>query len=147
MPQPEIDHAGQLSHLVTHGLRMVVRKSITYPHSRSDSLCMCRTANGSVPVPPIVWPPLPSAGSRVTSNRRASNGFVWVEVLANSLGAKLLNVGYFFGLHTLKFELNLSNTQYAWGGAIIDNFAWNTTSPLNKTVTYSLLLLSTADMI
>ncbi|KAF9461346.1 tyrosyl-DNA phosphodiesterase-domain-containing protein [Collybia nuda] len=70
-------------------------------------------ANGSIPVPPIVWPPSPSAGSRITSNRRASNGFVWVEVLANSLGAKLLN--------------------YAWGGAIIDNFAWNTTSPLNKT--------------
>lgn len=95
---------------------------------------MCRTANGSVPVPPIVWPPLPSAGSRVTSNRRASNGFVWVEVLANSLGAKLLNVGYCFGFYTLRLRLNLSNTKYAWGGAIIDNFAWNTTSPLNKTV-------------
>ncbi|KAF8064418.1 hypothetical protein FPV67DRAFT_1504971 [Lyophyllum atratum] len=70
-------------------------------------------ANGTVPVPPIMWPPSPSAGSRVTSNRRATNGFVWVEDLANSLGAKLLN--------------------YAWGGAIIDNFAWNTTSPRNRT--------------
>ncbi|GLB44402.1 hypothetical protein LshimejAT787_1700290 [Lyophyllum shimeji] len=70
-------------------------------------------ANGTVPVPPVMWPPSPSAGSRVTSNRRASNGFVWVEDLANSLGAKLLN--------------------YAWGGAVIDNFAWNTTSPLNQT--------------
>ncbi|KAF8994659.1 hypothetical protein BDQ17DRAFT_1412480 [Cyathus striatus] len=60
-----------------------------------------------------MWPPLPSAGSRLTENRRASNGFIWVEVLANSLSAKLLN--------------------YAWGGAIIDNFAWNTTSPNNKT--------------
>ncbi|KAK7462126.1 hypothetical protein VKT23_007729 [Stygiomarasmius scandens] len=70
-------------------------------------------ANGTVPVPPIMWPPSPSAGSRVTSNRRASNGFMWVEDLANSFSAKLLD--------------------YAWGGAVIDNFAWNTTSPNNKT--------------
>ncbi|KAF8882870.1 hypothetical protein BD779DRAFT_1749815 [Infundibulicybe gibba] len=70
-------------------------------------------ANGSVPVPPILWPPSPSAGSRLTENRRASNGFIWVEDMANSLSAKLLD--------------------YAWGGAVIDNSAWNTTSPLNKT--------------
>jgi hypothetical protein len=25
------------------------------------------------------------------------------------------------------------NVQYSWGGAVIDNFAYNTTSPLNKT--------------
>lgn len=49
-------------------------------------------ANGTVPVPPILWPPSPSAGSRLTENRRASNGFIWVEDLANSLSAKLLNV-------------------------------------------------------
>ncbi|KAJ7592981.1 hypothetical protein C8J56DRAFT_486926 [Mycena floridula] len=71
-------------------------------------------ANGSVPTPPTLWPPLPSAGSRLNSNRRASNGFMWVEDLANSFGGlKLLN--------------------YAWGGAVIDNFAWNTTSPNNAT--------------
>ncbi|TFK37246.1 hypothetical protein BDQ12DRAFT_753316 [Crucibulum laeve] len=70
-------------------------------------------ANGTVPLPPIMWPPSPSAGSRLNSNRRATNGFIWVEDLANTLSAKLLN--------------------YAWGGAIIDNFAWNTTSPANKT--------------
>ncbi|KAF5366395.1 hypothetical protein D9758_009757 [Tetrapyrgos nigripes] len=70
-------------------------------------------ANGTVPVPPIMWPPSPSAGSRVNQNRRASNGFIWVEDWANMASAKLLN--------------------YAWGGAVIDNFAWNTTSPNNKT--------------
>jgi len=70
-------------------------------------------ANGTVPVPPILWPPLPSAGSQFTENRRASNGFIWVEDMANELSAKLLN--------------------YAWGGAVIDNFAYNTTSPLNAT--------------
>ncbi|KAH0580090.1 hypothetical protein H2248_002900 [Termitomyces sp. 'cryptogamus'] len=70
-------------------------------------------ANGTVPLPPMLWPPLPSAGSRLTSNRRASNGFMWVENLANSLSAKLLD--------------------YAWGGAVIDNFAWNTTTPDNNT--------------
>ncbi|KAJ6608118.1 hypothetical protein B0H10DRAFT_2439228 [Mycena sp. CBHHK59/15] len=70
-------------------------------------------ANGSVPLPPIMHPPLPSAGSRTSENRRASNGFLWVEDLANNLNAKLLD--------------------YAWGGAIIDNFAYNTTSPNNPT--------------
>ena len=49
-------------------------------------------ANGTVPVPPVLWPPSPSAGSRLTENRRASNGFIWVEDMANALGAKLLNV-------------------------------------------------------
>ncbi|ETW75932.1 hypothetical protein HETIRDRAFT_106572 [Heterobasidion irregulare TC 32-1] len=66
-------------------------------------------ANGTVPVPPVLWPPSPSAGSRLTENRRASNGFIWVENMANALGAKLLN--------------------YAWGGAVIDNAAYNTTNP------------------
>ncbi|KIK52422.1 hypothetical protein GYMLUDRAFT_49924 [Collybiopsis luxurians FD-317 M1] len=70
-------------------------------------------ANGTVPVPPILFPPSPSAGSQFTENRRASNGFIWVEDMANELSAKLLN--------------------YAWGGAVIDNFAYNTTSPLNAT--------------
>ncbi|KAJ3848462.1 hypothetical protein EV368DRAFT_86591 [Lentinula lateritia] len=70
-------------------------------------------ANGTVPVPPIMWPPSPSAGSQFTENRRASNGFIWVEDMANELSAKLLN--------------------YAWGGAVIDNLAYNTTSPLNAT--------------
>ncbi|KAL0563821.1 hypothetical protein V5O48_018244 [Marasmius crinis-equi] len=60
-----------------------------------------------------MWPPSPSAGSRVTTNRRAANGFIWVEVMANELGAKLLN--------------------YAWSGAVVDNFAYNTTSPANET--------------
>lgn len=50
------------------------------------------TANGTVPVAPILHPPLPSAGAAATSNRRASNGYIWVEDLADSLGAKLLNV-------------------------------------------------------
>ncbi|KAJ3992111.1 hypothetical protein F5050DRAFT_1790582 [Lentinula boryana] len=70
-------------------------------------------ANGTVPVPPILWPPSPSAGAQFTENRRASNGFIWVEDMANELSAKLLN--------------------YAWGGAVIDNFAYNTTTPLNAT--------------
>ncbi|KAG6877300.1 hypothetical protein C0992_010318, partial [Termitomyces sp. T32_za158] len=80
--------------------------------------------NGTVPLPPMLWPPLPSAGSRVTSNRRASNGFMWVENLANSMSAKLLN--------------------YAWGGAVIDNFAWNTTTPDNQT---AITLLSDAGIL
>jgi hypothetical protein len=52
-------------------------------------------------------PPLPSAGSATTSNRRASNGYIWVEDMANELSAKLLN--------------------YAWGGAIVDRAAYNST--------------------
>ncbi|RDB17660.1 hypothetical protein Hypma_001210 [Hypsizygus marmoreus] len=47
-------------------------------------------ANGTVPVPPIMSPPSPSADSRVISNGRVSNGFVWVEDLANTLSAKIL---------------------------------------------------------
>ncbi|KAJ7246782.1 hypothetical protein B0H12DRAFT_1325002 [Mycena haematopus] len=70
-------------------------------------------ANGTVPLPPILHPPLPSAGARNSENRRATNGFMWSERLAADLNAKLLD--------------------YSWGGAIIDNFAYNTTSPLNKT--------------
>ncbi|KAF7311697.1 hypothetical protein MIND_00179500 [Mycena indigotica] len=70
-------------------------------------------SNGTIPFPPILHPPLPSAGSRTSQNRRASNGFMWNERLAMDLNAKLLD--------------------YAWGGAVIDNFAYNTTTPLNKT--------------
>ncbi|KAJ7654918.1 hypothetical protein B0H17DRAFT_1214158 [Mycena rosella] len=70
-------------------------------------------SNGTVPLPPILHPPLPSAGARNSENRRATNGFMWSERLAADLNAKLLD--------------------YSWGGAIIDNFAYNTTSPLNAT--------------
>ncbi|KAJ7127680.1 hypothetical protein C8R44DRAFT_873493 [Mycena epipterygia] len=70
-------------------------------------------ANGTVPLPPILHPPLPSAGASNSENRRATNGFMWSERLAADLNAKLLD--------------------YSWGGAIIDNFAYNTTSPNNKT--------------
>jgi len=70
-------------------------------------------SNGTVPLPPILHPPLPSAGARNSENRRATNGFMWSERLAADLNAKLLD--------------------YSWGGAIIDNFAYNTTSPNNKT--------------
>ncbi|KAJ7347504.1 hypothetical protein DFH08DRAFT_779710 [Mycena albidolilacea] len=70
-------------------------------------------SNGTVPLPPIMHPPLPSAGARNSENRRATNGFMWSERLAADFNAKLLD--------------------YSWGGAIIDNFAYNTTSPLNKT--------------
>ncbi|KAJ7181478.1 hypothetical protein C8R43DRAFT_969260 [Mycena crocata] len=70
-------------------------------------------SNGTVPLPPIMHPPLPSAGARNSENRRATNGFMWSERLAADLNAKLLD--------------------YSWGGAIIDNFAYNTTSPNNKT--------------
>ncbi|KAJ7626935.1 hypothetical protein FB45DRAFT_1081897 [Roridomyces roridus] len=70
-------------------------------------------ANGTVPLPPILHPPLPSAGARNSENRRATNGFMWSERLAADLNSKLLD--------------------YSWGGAVIDNFAYNTTSPANKT--------------
>ncbi|KAJ7465848.1 hypothetical protein B0H11DRAFT_2284787 [Mycena galericulata] len=70
-------------------------------------------ANGTVPLPPILHPPLPSAGARDSENRRATNGFMWSERLAADLNAKLLD--------------------YSWGGAIINNFAYNTTSPANAT--------------
>ncbi|KAJ3861487.1 hypothetical protein EV359DRAFT_47075 [Lentinula novae-zelandiae] len=83
-------------------------------------------ANGTVPVPPIMWPPSPSAGSQFTENRRASNGFIWVEDMANELSAKLLN--------------------YAWGGAVIDNLAYNTTSPLNATVSRQRKLIPTLSL-
>ncbi|KAJ7919493.1 hypothetical protein B0H13DRAFT_1989028 [Mycena leptocephala] len=53
-----------------------------------------------------------STGANGT-NRRATNGFMWSERLAADFNAKLLD--------------------YSWGGAVIDNFAYNTTSPLNKT--------------
>jgi hypothetical protein len=49
-----------------------------------------------------VFPPNPSAGARLGNNfrARASNGYVWVEDLANTLGAKLID--------------------YSVGGAVVD---------------------------
>nr|GAT53441.1 predicted protein [Mycena chlorophos] len=70
-------------------------------------------SNGTVPLPPILHPPLPSAGAANSENRRASNGYIWSERLAADFNAKLLD--------------------YSWGGAIINNYAYNTTSPLNAT--------------
>ncbi|KAJ7250845.1 hypothetical protein B0H12DRAFT_656154 [Mycena haematopus] len=73
-------------------------------------------SNGTIPFAPIVFPPNPSAGARLGNNfrARASNGYVWVEDLANTLGAKLIN--------------------YSVGGAVVDLSAWNST---NKGVTYT----------
>ncbi|KAF5370953.1 hypothetical protein D9757_009886 [Collybiopsis confluens] len=89
-------------------------------------------ANGTVPVPPILFPPSPSAGSQFTENRRASDGFIWVEDMANELSAKLLNVRLIVHLIS-SIAIFIKYDQYAWGGAIIDNFAYNTTTPLNAT--------------
>ncbi|KAJ7109758.1 hypothetical protein C8R43DRAFT_904538 [Mycena crocata] len=71
---------------------------------------------GTIPFAPIVFPPNPSAGARLGNNfrARASNGYVWVEDLANTLGAKLID--------------------YSVGGAVVDLSAWNTT---NKGVTFT----------
>lgn len=73
-------------------------------------------SNGTIPFAPIVFPPNPSAGARQGNNfrARASNGYVWVEDLANTLGAKLID--------------------YSVGGAVIDLSAWNTT---NKGITFT----------
>ncbi|KAJ7672737.1 hypothetical protein B0H17DRAFT_1083807 [Mycena rosella] len=73
-------------------------------------------SNGTIPFAPIVFPPNPSAGARAGNNfrARASNGYVWVEDLANTLGAKLID--------------------YSVGGAVVDLSAWNTT---NKGVTFT----------
>ncbi|KAJ6477409.1 hypothetical protein C8R47DRAFT_650298 [Mycena vitilis] len=73
-------------------------------------------SNGTVPFAPIVFPPNPSAGARLGNNfrARASNGYVWVEDLANTLGAKLIN--------------------YSVGGAVVDLLAWNST---NKGITFT----------
>ncbi|EIN07776.1 hypothetical protein PUNSTDRAFT_144314 [Punctularia strigosozonata HHB-11173 SS5] len=67
-------------------------------------------SNGTVPFAPVVYPPNPSAGARQGNNERAraSNGYVWVEDLANTIGAKLVN--------------------YAVGGAVIDLKAYNSTN-------------------
>ncbi|KAF7318585.1 hypothetical protein HMN09_00369000 [Mycena chlorophos] len=70
-------------------------------------------SNGTIPLPPILHPPLPSAGAANSENRRASNGYIWSERLAADFNAKLLD--------------------YSWGGAIINNYAYNTTTPLNAT--------------
>ncbi|KAJ7675795.1 hypothetical protein DFH06DRAFT_1170553 [Mycena polygramma] len=73
-------------------------------------------SNGTIPFAPIVFPPNPSAGARLGNNfrARASNGYVWVEDLANTLGAKIIN--------------------YSVGGAVVDLLAWNST---NKGVTFT----------
>jgi len=73
-------------------------------------------SNGTIPFPPVVFPPNPSAGARLGNNfrARASNGYVWVEDLANTLGAKLID--------------------YSVGGAVVDLSAWNST---NKGVTFT----------
>ncbi|KIK52425.1 carbohydrate esterase family 16 protein [Collybiopsis luxurians FD-317 M1] len=94
------------------------RNMIKIDVSGRKSELNCLLANGTVPVPPILSPPSPSAGSQFTENRRPSNGFILVEDMANELSAKLLN----------PFQ-----KKYAWGGAVIDNFAYNTTTPLNAT--------------
>ena len=54
----------------------------------------CMYCIGTIPFAPVVFPPNPSAGARFGNNERAraSNGYVWVEALANTLGAKLINV-------------------------------------------------------
>ncbi|KAJ7044156.1 hypothetical protein C8F04DRAFT_1071831 [Mycena alexandri] len=73
-------------------------------------------SNGTIPFAPIVFPPNPSAGARLGNNfrARASNGYVWVEDLANTVGAKLID--------------------YSVGGAVVDLAAWNST---NKGVTFT----------
>ncbi|KAF7288500.1 Carbohydrate esterase family 16 protein [Mycena chlorophos] len=73
-------------------------------------------SNGTIPFAPIVFPPNPSAGARQGNNfrARASNSYVWVENLANTIGAKLIN--------------------YAVGGAVVDLSAYNST---NQGVTYT----------
>ncbi|KAJ7069717.1 hypothetical protein C8F01DRAFT_524818 [Mycena amicta] len=73
-------------------------------------------SNGTIPFAPVVFPPNPSAGARLGNNfrARASNSYVWVEDLANTLGAKLID--------------------YAVGGAVVDLSAWNST---NKGVTFT----------
>ncbi|KAF7298954.1 Carbohydrate esterase family 16 protein [Mycena indigotica] len=73
-------------------------------------------SNGTIPFAPMVFPPNPSAGARFGNNfrARASNSYVWVENLANTLGAKLID--------------------YAVGGAVVDLSAWNST---NKGVTFT----------
>lgn len=86
-------------------------------------------ANGTVPVAPVMHPPLPSAGSQYNENRRASNGFIWVEDLANTLNSKLLNVSNLPPLVQSPLISMFLAHQYAWGGAVIDNTAYNTTNP------------------
>ena len=49
---------------------------------------------GTIPFAPIVHPPNPSAGAAQGNNFRArgSNGYLWVEDLANTIGAKVIDV-------------------------------------------------------
>ncbi|TDL23160.1 hypothetical protein BD410DRAFT_170547 [Rickenella mellea] len=63
-------------------------------------------SNGTIPFPPVLYPPNPSAGS-YSGRGRASNGYVWVEDLGNSIGAKVID--------------------YAVGGAVVDLQAYNST--------------------
>ena len=86
---------------------------------------------GTIPLPPVVFPPNPSAGARIGNNERAraSNGYTWVEDLANTLGAKLVNVRH-CQLVLLFFYLKLFPVilvQYAVGGAVTDLSVWNST--------------------
>ncbi|THU83660.1 hypothetical protein K435DRAFT_733845 [Dendrothele bispora CBS 962.96] len=84
-----------------------IRTTVAFGDSWTDN-----GSNGTVPIPPMMWPPVPEAGSaKNPAQTRASNGFVWVEIFANTLSAKLLD--------------------YAIGGAVIDNFAYTSTNPNN----------------
>ncbi|KAJ7212088.1 hypothetical protein GGX14DRAFT_361742 [Mycena pura] len=72
-------------------------------------------SNGTIPFAPIVFPPNPSAGARLGNNFRARASNSYVEDLANTLGAKLID--------------------YAVGaGAVVDLSAWNST---NKGITFT----------
>ncbi|KAF8589475.1 carbohydrate esterase family 16 protein [Ramaria rubella] len=66
-------------------------------------------SNGTIPFPPVVFPPNPSAGARFGNDERAraSNGYTWPETLGNTLGSKVIN--------------------YAVGGAVVDLSVWNST--------------------
>lgn len=77
---------------------------------------------GTIPFPPVVFPPNPSAGARFGNNERAraSNGYTWPETLGNSIGAKVMD--------------------YAVGGAVVDLAVWNSTKngPVGEFLPYSL---------
>lgn len=77
-----------------HGLRsylqIFVRTIVAFGDSWTSN-----GSNGTIPFAPVVFPPNPSAGARIGNNERAraSNGYTWIEDLANTIGAKLVNVG------------------------------------------------------
>jgi hypothetical protein len=58
---------------------------------------------------------------------------MWSERLAADLNAKLLDVRSPVSQTSFIYTDHEISSQYSWGGAIIDNFAYNTTSPNNKT--------------